>query len=82
MKLIDRVLKEFEYGPGTVGTIADALGVGAKVPGGSISRLREIGLIEVAGTQAFLDTAGHRQHCSVYRITQRGYAKLMGTLAA
>ena len=82
MKLMACVLKELENGEATTEYLACVLRSTVDNVASSITRLQRERFVRIVRTEGFRDRQQRPQTRYVYGLTQYGYAKVMGTLAA
>lgn len=82
MKLMACVLKELESGEASTSYLAYVLRSNVDNVASAITRLQREQLVRIVGTEKFKDSQQRPQTRYIYALTQYGYAKLMGTLAA
>lgn len=79
---MDRVLKELESGEASTEYLGCVLRAYVDSVSTAITRLQQERLVRIVGTEKFKDSRQRPQTRYIYGLTQYGYAKLMGTLAA
>lgn len=83
MTNIYRVLKELEdCGEATTSYLSDVLRSSVNNVSSSLTHLQKERMVRIVRTEEFRDAYQRPQWRYIYGLTQYGYAKLMGTLAA
>lgn len=77
-----RLLKELENGEACTSYLSYVLRVPVNNVSSVLTQLQKDGLVKIVGTEEYRDNQQRPRMRYVYGLTQYGYAKLMGTLAA